>query len=342
MASPRKGIPPTELTSKREALATIVSAETGTVIDAILVGGKGWKRRGKQAPIYGDEHGTFVSLGHPGASLSTGDEERAWARVLEYDDMTATSLLFVMARYLAVNDDPKSPKDATIHVNELLEYRGFGRHRKRDFRPEYKIAERDRILSLARIWVTVPIPSRKGSKRPATQSSQLIHTSVESEGPEPQNTLPNLDVPGTSVPYSFTITLGKWASAYVEKQEARLILANIMAYDPKKSEERIAMRLGLHLHFRPAQIVTIREILEGARIETPTDHLVRFRDSVENALHLLADDKIIGGWAYLDGEPSLPRYKWIEDWLGLQIAIKPSSFALKTAATATDPQRALT
>lgn len=226
-------------------------------------------------------------------------------------------------------------------MNELLEYRGFGRHRKRDFRPEYKIAERDRILNLARIWVTVPVPSRKGSKRIATQSSQLIVASVESDVPEPQKTLPNLEVPGSSVPYSFAIMLGTWATSYVEKQEARLILANIMAYDPKNAEERIAMRLGLHLHFRPAQIVTVREILEGARIDTPTHHLERFRDSVENALDRLKDDGIIGGWAYLEETP-LPRYRWSEAWLSWQVAIKPSSFALKTAAPSTDLQRVAT
>ncbi|GAC1407018.1 MAG: hypothetical protein NVSMB64_13360 [Candidatus Velthaea sp.] len=72
-----------------EALATIVSPESGTAIEAIVVGGKGWQRRGRRAPIYGHEHGTFVSIGDPGSTLSTGEEERAWARVLEMSDSAA-------------------------------------------------------------------------------------------------------------------------------------------------------------------------------------------------------------------------------------------------------------
>lgn len=123
-------------------------------------------------------------MGAPGENLSATDEERAWARVLDMSDLHASALLFVMAKYLAINDNPETARYAQISVNELLEYRDYTRsEKKRDFKNSLTIAERDRILALWRIWVTVPT-GRRNSKRLTKQSSQLVVVTVDSESPK--------------------------------------------------------------------------------------------------------------------------------------------------------------
>lgn len=333
---PRRKGPASKPASTREALATLDAPESNTAIEAILVGGQGWKRRGKAAPIYGDEHGAYVSMGAPGESLSATEEERAWARVLDLSDLHASALLFVMAKYLAINDNPETARYAQISVNELLEYRGYSRSKKRDFKTSLKIAERDRILALSRIWVTVPT-SRRNSKRLTKQSSQLVVVTVDTEAPTGQKMLPHIQLNEPDVPYSFGLILGAWANAYVANQKARAILAGIMLYDPRDSEQRIALRLGLHLHFRPAQVVSVRDILHGARIDIPSHHPERFRDSFEAALDRLSKDGIIGTWAYLRDEDELPRFKWLETWLSWDIAIRPAAVEIIHTPTPASP-----
>jgi hypothetical protein len=302
------------------ALITIVSRESETAIQAILVGSAGWKRRSRRAPVFGDEHGTFVSLGDPSKKLTAEQEEQAWSHVLQLSDSHAQTFLFCAARYLAENPDAGARRPVRITVNELLHYRGFSRHRKGDFRTAHKIEERERLANLADMRVRMPV--NDPGRRSPTLTTDLMRVDFYSEKERQQQRLSGIDlIDQDDVPYAFDITLGGWASAVIASGgERRAILASIMRYDAKDPAERMAMRLGLYLHFRSSSITTVNELLNGANISRPSHHPERFRDDYEDAMDRLAADKIIGGWKYI-AETELPRYRWLEQWLRWDVAV---------------------
>jgi hypothetical protein len=306
-------------TSPPESLVTIVSTESQTAIQAILVGGEGWKRRSRRAPTFGDERGTYVSLGDPTAKLSSEQEEQAWSRVLQLDDQTALTFIYVAARFLAQNDDPAVRRPVRVHVNELLEYRGYTRHRTGDFRVQHKVEERERLGNLADMRVSVPVADAK-RKNPRAQSN-LLNVTYYTE--DKQQRLTFVEGEPSQVPYAFDIDLGGWASAAIERSgEKRAILASIMRYDPADVGQRMGMRLGLYLHFRSSSVTSVGELLEGANIKLPAHHPERFRDDFENAMDLLKSDGIIADWAYVREVPDLPRYRWLDIWLTWDVAIR--------------------
>ncbi len=298
---------------------TIVSPESETAIQAILVGGEGWKRRSRRAPTFGDERGTYVSLGDPNAKLSTEQEEQAWKRVLQLDDQTALTFIYVAARYLAQNDDPGVRRPVRVHVNELLEYRGYTRHRTGDFRSQHKLEERERLGNLADMRVSMPVADT--TRRNPRAQSNLLNVTYYSE--EKQQRLTFVDGEPSQIPYAFDVDLGSWATAAIERSgEKRAILASIMRYDPADVGQRMGMRLGLYLHFRSSSVTTVGELLEGANIKLPSHHPERFRDDFENAMDLLKADGIVDDWAYVHEVRDLPRYRWIDIWLTWGVAIR--------------------
>ena len=176
-----------------------------------------------RAPTFGDERGTYVSLGDPNAKLSSEQEEQAWSRVLQLDDQTALTFIYVAARFLAQNDDPTVRRPVRVNVNELLEYRGYTRHRTGDFRVQHKVEERERLGNLADMRVSTPVADAK-RKNPA-RSIESLKRHVLQRG-RSSNGLTFVEGEPTQIPYAFDIDLGGWASAAIERSgEKRAILA---------------------------------------------------------------------------------------------------------------------
>lgn len=308
-----------------------------TAIQAILDNRRRWTRRDKKAPIYGDDSGTYVSVGNPLAVLENSQETFAWNKVLALDDATAQTFLYVMARCLAENDAPGTVRRVRIHTNDFLAFRGIKRHHAGDFRPQQKIEERDRLLALAQMWVVGRdvVLEKRGTttrKKKVKLYSRLIDVEIETDDDGSAGmTLPEFGLPNDEVPYGFRVALGGWAQAYIGAGYVRALLNRIVQYDPKLTVERIAMRVGLYLHFKPLARPTVAELLEGAKIEIPRVNPERFRDAFEEALDRLTADGILGTWCYRDSAASLPRYKWFDLWLNWAINIQPPSVQLQAS-----------
>lgn len=303
---------------RADALATVVTPETKTVMEAILVGGQGWRRRNRRPPTFGDEHDTFVSMGEPTEELSAADEEHAWQQVLKFDDETAITFLYAMSRFLADNTEPESLHPVTIHVNELLEYKGHSRQSGGDFKPAAKHAERRRFAMLAAAYITRRIGRVR--RLASYETSQVMVVVTRSEADGGQSPLPYVEEPTIGIPYEFEVQPGAWGKAALSA-ERRLMLTIILRLDPGNRVQRMAMRLGLYLHFKPSSEVTVRELLDGAYIEKPQHHMERFRDEFEGALDRLQQDQLIGPWSYVD-EAELPARKWLDDWLQWRLSIR--------------------
>ena len=310
-----------------------------TAIQAILDDGRSWTRRDKRAPIYGDDSGTYVSVGNPLAVLEHSQETFAWNRVLALDDATAQTFLYVMARCLAENERAAGTvRRVRIHTNDLLAFRGIKRHHTGDFRSQQKIEERERLLALSQMWVVGrdTVLEKRGKstrKKKIKLYSHLIELAVETDDDGTNAlTLPELELPSGVIPYAFRVALGEWAQSYLGAGYVRALLNRIVQYDPKRTVERIAMRVGLYLHFKPLARPTVAELLEGAKVEIPRVNLERFRDAFEEALDRLTSDGILGMWFYRDGAEDLPRYKWFEQWLGWDIVIQPPLLPLPEAS----------
>jgi len=320
------GAEPESTVRREDALVTIVSPETATAIEAFLVGGKGWRRRTRRPPSFGDEHETYVTMGEPGEDLQGADEERAWKQVLALDDETALAFVYAAARYLAINKDPNTVRPATIHVNEFLEYQGHTRQTRGDFKTTAKHEVRRRFAALARVYVVRRIG--RARRNPTFETSQLVTVTTRSQGSDGSAPLPYLEEPTIGVPYEFDVQLGSWAKTYVERDERHTMLASILRYEPSKRVERIAMRLGLYLHFKPSRITSVAGLLDGAHIERPTHHFEKFRDDFEAALDRLQSDRIIGRWAY-SKDTELPIRSWFERWLEWELTISEGATLLK-------------
>jgi hypothetical protein len=329
------GLVPTQ--ANNDALITLVSAETQVAIDAILVGGPGWRRRGRRAPAFGNEYETFVTMGDPDEKLTDAEEDRAWAQVLQLDEQTALTLIYAAARFLAVNADPGLIKPATIKVNEILEYRGYARQRKGDFKTSVKIEERRRFAKLSRMYVVRRIGKLK--RRPDFETSQLLVVTIRSgsSSNDSDMPLPYLDEPSIGFPYEFDVQLGSWAQVYLQDPRRHVMLTKILGYDANKREQRMALRLGLALHFKPSRTMTVRELLAMAHIEMIRPHPEEFRDAFETAMDTLERDLIIGKWRYLDA-PELPRYRWIDLWLDWRLDIMEGPIRISET---TPPARSL-
>jgi hypothetical protein len=314
-----------------------------TAIHAMLDDHRNWKRRDQRAPIYGDDNGTYVTVGNPLTILDNSQETFAWNKVLALDDATAQTFLYVMARCLAENDAPGTVRRVRIHTNDLLAFRGIKRHHAGDFRPQQKIEERDRLLALSQMWVVGrdTVLEKRGNKirkKKLRLYSHLIELTIETEDETSTSlTLPELELPAGLIPYGFRVALGEWAQSYVGAGYMRALLNRIVQYDPKLTVERIAMRVGLYLHFKPLVHPTVAELLDGAKIEIPRLNPERFRDAFEEALDRLATDGILRTWSYRDSAAKLPRYKWFDHWLTWEIKIQAPPVPLKASEISVTP-----
>lgn len=250
--------------------------------------------------------------------------DAAWQRVLELDDNTASTFLICIGKWFADTggDNADLPK-TSIHVADVLGFRGIRKHAHGGYRPEQKEEARRHILALNHIWVQSEeeVYEARGRKKRVRVDSRLLEVALESE--------PGSD--GTLEPYAFRIAPGEWARSYLgtHNRLTAQLLQPVMAYDPYR--QRMAMRLGIYLasqwRIRASsrnyeQPWRVKTLLAGASLDLPERNLQRFRDQLENALDQLQEDGVIAAWEY-ERDSALPDRQWFPLWLDWTVRITP-------------------
>jgi hypothetical protein len=319
--------PPPVKDAEQPEIIYLSGAPAETAIEAIIDDPSHWKRSAGGRFIYGEETSTYIAMGDPRSAITTEQEEITWKKILALDDNTAQTFLYVMSRELA---SPGDSEKTRIHVNEILEFKGYQRHKRGDFRPHMKRAEQERLIALSDMWAGVNDEIKEKSGRGYRTKkiklfSRLIELAIETAADDEKGRpsvasampLPSI-LPGDVVPYAFRVSLGEWAKPYRSVSGLlRPVLAKIVQYDASKESQRYAMRIALCLMFgQHHRNWRLRDLLEKARIELPTHHADRFRETVEAALDRLQADQLIGNWMYAnDNGGDLPGKRWLEKWL---------------------------
>jgi len=316
---------PEEAPGQTGLLVYIAGTATEKLIDAMVDEPKNWLPAKNGSLRYGDLSGTYISIGNPAATTEIKD---AYAKLLALGDEVAQTLLFMMAKCLS-NEDPT--QKVRFHVNSALEFRGFKRHKNRDFRAPLKRAEANRFALLSEIWVKAvdTIEIRKGrGKRPRriNITSRLIEFAAESEesvsSSESSALSTFLDPDSTEVPFAFRVGLGEWVKHYLQtgNLQMRQMLNKIGRYDVSSDTGRFAMRIGLSFVMRGVeQVETVESILRNARIPIPQRHRGEFKSHIEDAFESLKRDGLIGGWSYVES-PDLSETRWFSNWLAWKIS----------------------
>src|ERR1035441_5430795 len=160
-------------------LPYLSSVPAETALQGIIDDKSRWKQTADGGYFYGDLARTFVAMGDPRSQPTADQQAATFNKILELDDSAAQTFLYVMARDLArAADAPKS----RLHVNELLEFKGYKRHAKGDFFPQTKRDEQRRLVQLSDIWVAVndEIQVQAGTRLKA-KKIKLISRLVELE-----------------------------------------------------------------------------------------------------------------------------------------------------------------
>lgn len=334
--SPRRPAEPVaSITDAEGKLQYLAGSAAETAIDALIdTNQDSWRPREDGSYTYGDRQSTYLTVG-AGTDADTRGR-RAVETILALGPETAQSFLFLMARDLARPTDATNEK-LFVHVNEILDFKGLQRHKTRDFRPAQKLEEARRVEALNNVIITVDdtieVKTGRGFRKKRVKvSSRLIEYAVESEAVEIEpvegETTPQLALfSGGRIPYRFRVALGDWARPY--RQEPHLvqqILAKIGQYRVEKNDERLAMHFALAFMFSGGRMKWgVGELLERAKIQLPTHHPDRFRDSFENAHDILARDGLIGSWEYATIR-DLPERRWLPTWADTyEIVLTPAS-----------------
>ena len=331
-----------------DMLPYLSSVPAETALQGIIDDKSRWKQTADGGYFYGDLARTFVAMGDPRSQPTPDQQAATFNKILELDDSAAQTFLYVMARDLA---QPADAPKSRLHVNELLEFKGYKRHAKGDFFPQIKRDEQRRLVQLSDIWVAVndEIQVRSGTRSKAKKIkliSRLVELEIEAEQTDtPSNTpVPMTFLNSATVPYAFRVSLGGWAKPYrAASNFMQAILATIGQYDATRETQRYAMRIMLAIMFTQSShscnnaptAWRVGELLEKARIDLPKHHADRFRQYVEDALDRLQRDGLIAHWQYENGDDStLPGKRWLQKWLewDLTLAI-PGAHVLAIPAT---------
>jgi len=314
-----------------------------------IIDKSGWQRTDRGGYAYGDLKRTYVAMADPRSSSTALEQASMLPRLLQFDDSTAQTFLFVMARTLASNVGERQLQ--RVHVNELLEFKGFKRDRSGDFRSYAKRDEGRRLKQLSEIWVSIDdeVRVKAGSrlrKKRVTAISRLIEIVVELEKGRIRvrdgDDLELLSAPETEVPYSFKVGLGNWSTIYTEPTLLHTVFAAIGKYDATQVTQRYAMLIAFSLMFRSDRLRArwrLRELLNEARIELPTHHADRFRQYVEDAFDRLRRDGLISLWEFVDAkEEDLPGKRWLERWLDWEVRIVTATDESSAIAPTIEPR----
>lgn len=311
-------------------LPMFVNVPMQTAIAAMLVDDTQWKRNAQKRPFFGNKSSVFVSVGDPTDSrmLSLEQQQASAEMVLKLDDEHAQTFAFLMASWLAQNDGQSVTQRARVHVNDLLDFRNLKR-KKRDFKAEQKREERDRILRLNEMWMSVrESVSMRGKKRKTKEVdvvSRLIELAIETDATGVGSPIPLLleGMPTSSIPYAFRYAPGEWAASYLgDSQFVGTVFRKILTYDTRNLRERMAMRIGLYLSFvQQRRARTVRELLVGAHIPIPKAMPQRSREAFEGALDRLQEDGIIASHAYVGGYPASDVKGWSKVWLDTVLVV---------------------
>jgi hypothetical protein len=323
-----------------EVLPYLSSRPAETALQGIIDDKARWLANPDGGFSYGDSTGTYVTFGDQPSEIRQHPAETTLQKLLELDDSTAQTFIYVMAKDLA---SPTPGVKTRISVNELLTWKGYRRHNSGDFITQQKRDEQNRLLALNDIRVTVSdvikVPSGKSHKQKRIRvQSRLVEMEIETEdtssakGALAKQGLVDvaLELPFSTintVPYAFRINLGGWSKDYREASGVmQTVLSKIGQYDSNREFTRYAMRIMFALMFSRARGQTkwpIGDLLQKARIERPTHHFERFRQAIEDGLDRLVADHLIGFWQWAPGtsEESLPGKRWMEKWLKWEIVI---------------------
>ena len=321
-------------------LPIFINAPMQIAIESMLVDKNRWSLDPQKIPFYGNKAGVFVSVGDPSSSraLSIEQQKASAEMVLKLDDEHAQTFAFLVANWMVQNDGQAVAQRARVHVNELLDFRELKR-KKRDFKPEQKREERDRILRLSEMWMTVrervPTRGKKRKTKEVNVISRLIDLAIETDATGVGAPIPLLleGLPTSSIPYAFRYEPGEWARSYwADSQYVGSIFHKVLSYNTRVLAERMAMRVALYLSFvRQRRERTVRALLAGAHISIPTANPLRSREAFDDALGRLRDDGIIFGYEYVGGFPPSFGKGWNTRWLDSEISIlsQPSTLELE-------------
>jgi hypothetical protein len=223
-----------------------------------------------------------------------------------------------------------------IHVNDVLELRGYTKHKNGGFRREHKLEVAGCLHRLSRVNIKGQIVAPNG-KRLYMKGAMLHVTEVGTD-----------DLFGET-PYEFLVRPGDAMLPLFQQrnatQFARFFTALAKLGTKKPGVQRYAALLGTYLfyHYRIreskqnfAQPFYVRTLLEGAHIEIETNssHFARFRQHIEDALDLIQSLGGVRAWEYASGnENDLPKRGWFPVWLDQwSIRITPPDSILADAA----------
>ena len=327
--------------------ASVIPDEAKILYDAIVAGPKRWKSMSTGMPFFGDRDGKHVVIAGSAdtlAALTAEQQEAAWRVVSGLDEETAQLAIFVLGRCMGEGlmlDG--SSQWVSFNVKDSLAFRGYAPHHKGGFRAQHKREERDRIFALSRVMVPIRTDALPGGAEPKTKKgrapkrtiryTQYLHFEIEVEGDletAGATPIPLFDFPGNpgNVPYSFHVSLGRWANPILRSaKHLRVVFATVAQYRADRSrEERLASRIGMALAFRWSskqytQIeYTVRELIADIKVEKPKQHSRAFREDFEGALQRLREDGVVAEIEYkwLCPEDNLTG-KWFTHWLSSRV-----------------------
>lgn len=325
---------PAAVHEKDAVLEFIASAPVETALQSLIDSKTEWKQTPQGGWYYGDPTRSYVAIGDPRSELSPEQQAATFAKILDLDDSSAQSFLYIMAKDLA---SPANAEKVRLSVQELLEYKGYKRQTRGDFPVDVKREEQRRIVALSEIWISVndqiKIKAGRGFKSKKVKLiSRLFELEIEEEhlatrgGNDGGMSLALPFVTGHSIPYAFRVALGGWAKPYrLEPSLVQKMLAKIGRYDSTRESQRYAMRIMVVLMFSNPEGRTrwrLGDLIAKAKIDLPKYHAERFRQYVENAFDRLEEDHLISSWQYANAvEEDLPGKRWLQKWLDWHVVV---------------------
>lgn len=259
--------------------------------------------------------------------------EQMQAHVKNMDELTLDVLNVICSQW--IQRQPKNRTDMLrITADDILEKRGLMKHesgggRRGGYTLEQRNAIQTRMLALSNIWVSVD-----NMKVTVFENNKRLRKSTRYESPAVVITgrFGDVNEDGEVDVWTWNVRPGDVFAEYLlhpVSRETALLAEKALSYDPyRRSVEKLLsfyiswqwrIRQGNGDYLRPYRV---RTLLEAIQVDIIQTRAARLRAKLEKALDNLCKDGIIADWQY-SKQGELPRYDWLEEWLGWTIIIEP-------------------